>query len=211
MPAPYVPDSNEDEAFNINYIIRPTTSISINSNNHEVASAKAWLEQFEGQDLAYLFNYWKESHTYTHGLLGQYNKEYQQIQEWKKERAKYLKKIKELSNAFFKKYEPYLKEGTWSDSNYLTDNAYYNGALDVAAQGAIPKVEYTISVVDLAPIEGDEYLVDLADTTYVEDIGLLGANSKTGLPNHLKVLISELSEELDNPSKNSIKVQNFTT
>lgn len=209
MPAPYIPDSNEP--FKINYIIRPTTSTSTDSNNYEVASAKAWLEQFEGQDLAYLFNYWKESHTYTHGLLGQYNKEYQQIQEWKKERAKYLKKIKELSNAFFKKYEPYLKEGTWSDSNYLTDNAYYNGALDVAAQGAIPKVEYTISVVDLAPIEGDEYLVDLADTTYVEDIGLLGANLKTGLPNHLKVLISELSEELDNPSKNSIKVQNFTT
>jgi hypothetical protein len=39
----------------------------------------------------------------------------------------------ELTLKFFRKYEPYLKEGTWSDTNYLTDNAYYHGALDVSA------------------------------------------------------------------------------
>ena len=62
------------------------------------------------------------------GILGQFNKEFLQIQAWKKERASYLKQINKISSEFYKKYEPYLKEGTWSDSNYLTDNAYYHGS-----------------------------------------------------------------------------------
>ena len=179
--------------------------------NTNLSSAREWLNQFSDTSLETLFKYWKERHSYTYGLMGQYNKEFKQIETWKKERAKYLEEIKSISLAFFRKYEPYLKEGTWSDTNYITDNAYYHGALDVAAQGAIPKVQYTISVIDLSPIEGDDYSFDLADSTYVEDISLWGNNKYTGLPNHLKVLISEISEDLDNPTKNSIKVQDFTT
>lgn len=157
---------------------------------------------------------WVDEHIYTHGILGQYNKEYLQLQSWKKERASYLKLINQISSAFYKKYEPYLKEGTWSDSNYLSDNAYYFGALDVAAQGAIPKVAYNISVIDIAqqnPEYEFVYDFDIADTTYVEDIGMFGINKKTGLPNKLKVLIGEVSECLDDASKNNAKVQNYTT
>lgn len=179
--------------------------------NTNLSSARQWLNQFSDTSLETLFKYWKERHNYTYGLMGQYNKEFKQIETWKKERAKYLGEIKNISLAFFRKYEPYLKEGTWSDTNYITDNAYYHGALDVAAQGAIPKVQYTISVIDLSPKEGEEYSFDLADSTYVEDVSLLGTNKYTGLPNHLKVLISEISEDLDNPTKNSIKVQDFTS
>ena len=157
---------------------------------------------------------WVDKHIYNAGILGQFNKEYLQIQQWKKERASYLKLINQISSAFYKKYEPYLKEGTWSDSNYLTDNAYYFGALDVAAQGAIPKVSYNISVIDISQ-QNEEYEsiynFDLADSTYVEDIGMFGINKKTGFPNKLKVLISEVSENPDDQSKNGIKVQNFTT
>lgn len=159
--------------------------------------------------------YWLDQHLYTnYGILGQYNREYQQIQQWKLERASYLKLINQISNAFYLKYEPYLKEGTWSDSNYLTDNAYYFGALDVAAEGAIPKVSYNINVIDISTQgEGyDEiYDFDLCDTTYVEDIGMFGINKKTGMPNRLKTLISEISEYPDDESKNNFKVQNFTT
>ena len=153
-----------------------------------------------------------KKHTYEWGILGQYNKQYLQIQEWKKQQGLYLKEINKLSLRFFKKYEPYLKEGTWSDSNYLTDNAYYFGAKEVAAEGAIPKVEYSITVVDLYSLpEYEDYKFDIADTTYIEDIGMFGVNQKTGLPNRLKVLISEISYDLDQPKNNSIKVQNFTT
>ncbi len=166
------------------------------------------------KDLEESRKYWIDLHSYTAGILGQFNREYLQIQQWKRERASYLKLINQISTAFYKKYEPYLKEGTWSDSNYLSDNAYYFGALDVAADGAIPKVSYSISVIDLAPL-GEEYEdiydFDLADTTYVEDIGMFGINKHTGFPNRLKVLISAVQEGLDDPSKDTISVQNFTT
>ena len=157
---------------------------------------------------------WYEEHLYHNGILGQYNKEYQQIQQWKKERASYLKLINQISDTFYLKYEPYLKEGTWSDSNYLTDNAYYFGALDVAAEGAIPKVSYNISVVDISGQNKNYeeiYDFDLCDTTYVEDVGMFGINKITGLPNRLKTIISEVNEYPDDESKNNIKVQNFTT
>ena len=157
--------------------------------------------------------YWLDQHKYTKGILGQFNSEYLQIQQWKRERASYLKLINQISSAFYKKYEPYLKEGTWSDSNYLTDNAYYFGALDVAADGAIPKVTYNISVIQLPESEDIDgvYDLDLSDVTYVEDVGMFGYNKHTGLPNRLKVLVSAISEGLDNPTKDSIQVQNYTT
>ena len=169
----------------------------------------SFIADFEGTR-----KYWIDQHIYSKGILGQYNREYLQIQQWKRERASYLKLINQISTAFFKKYEPYLKEGTWSDSNYLTDNAYYFGALDVAADGSIPKVTYNISVIDIAPTseEYEEiYDFDLADVTYVEDIGMFGIDKHTGFPNKLKVLISGVSEGLDNPDKDTITVQNFTT
>lgn len=170
-----------------------------------------WFNQIA--DFKGIQTVWVDEHIYDKGILGQYNKEYNQIQMWKKERASYLKTINEISERFFKKYEPYLKEGTWSDSNYISDNAYYFGALDVAAQGAIPKVSYTISVVDLSSLSeySDDYIFNIADTSYVEDIGMFGINKRTGLPNRLKILISEITYDLDQPMKNSIKVQNFTT
>ena len=145
-----------------------------------------------------------------YGLMGQYAEEYLQIQKWKKERAKYLEDINRISLAFYKKYEPYLKEGTWSDSNYLSDNSYYFGAKEVAKQGAIPKLTYNISVIDLSILDSD-YKIDVADTTYIEDIETFGINEKTGLPNRLKVIISGITYNLDVPSENSIEVQNYTT
>ena len=151
-----------------------------------------------------------ENHLVQSGMLGQYNEQYKQIQIWKKQRAAYLEKINDISSEFFKYYEPYLKEGTWTDSNYLTDNAYYHDAVQVAAEGAIPKVQYDIKVVPLGILDED-YEVGIADTTYVEDIGMFGINKKTGLPNRLKVIISEISESLDKPNEDSISVQNFTT
>lgn len=156
---------------------------------------------------------WVDLHLYTTGILGQYNKEYNQIQAWKKERASYLKLINRISSAFYRKYEPYLKEGTWSDSNFLTDNSYYFGALNVAAEGCRPKVSYNFSVIDLGVYEKykDVYNLEIANTTFVEDASMFGYNQKTGLPNRIKVLISEIAYNLDDMSKVDLKVQNYTT
>lgn len=182
-------------------------------NNEIVIDLLKWFEeQTEDKSFDDIIKEYRDEHKWDTGLLGQYNKEYLQIQNWKKERAKYLKLANNLTSSFFKKYEPYLKEGTWSDTNYLTDNAYYYGALDVSAQGAIPKIEYSISVLDLSPFEEySDYELDNGDITYIEDISILGYNKNTGFPNRLKVMVSEIDENLDVPTNNSIKVQNFTT
>lgn len=168
-----------------------------------------WISKY---DIKTIREEWLGKHKYKNGILGQYNKEYLQIQAWKKERASYLKQINKISSMFFKKYEPFLKEGTWSDSNYISDNAYYHGALEVAAEGAIPNVEYSFKVIDISALpEYRDYEFKIADTSFIEDEELFGFDVKSGLPNRIKVLISEISEELDSLSKNSITVQNFTT
>lgn len=145
-----------------------------------------------------------------YGMMGQYTAEYLQIQEWKKERAKYLAKINEISLSFYQKYEPYLKEGVWSDSNYLTDNAYYFGAKEVAKESSLPKINYNISVIDLSVLDED-YNFKIADTTYIEDVDIFGINTKTGLPNRLKVIISGITYDLDIPTQNSIEIQNYSS
>lgn len=145
-----------------------------------------------------------------YGLMGQYTEEYLQIQKWKKQRARYLEDINKISLAFYKKYEPFLKEGTWSDNNYLSDNSYYFGAKEVAKQGAIPKLTYNITVIDLDTLDKD-YSFDIADSSYIEDIETFGINEKTGLPNRLKVLISGITYDLDIPTQNSLQIQNYTT
>lgn len=194
-------DPVDGSHYNIDDIDNPT----VQQDNFALFFDKTSLTKFKDSDIYKL-------HQYPYGMLGQYNREYQQIQEWKKEQAKYLRQINLISDKFQKKYEAYLKEGTWSDSNYISDNAYYFGAKEVAAEGAIPKVEYNISVVDIYAIPGyEDYKFSMADTTYVEDLGMFGINQKTGLPNRLKVLVSGISYDLDVPSNNQIKVQNFTT
>jgi len=55
------------------------------------------------------------------------------------------------------------------------------------------------------------YNFEVADVTFVEDEEILGINKHTGLPNRLKVLISVTSENIDDPAKNTITVQNYTT
>ena len=172
-----------------------------------------WYDIFKN----YTVEQFKESpcvkdHKYICGMLGQYNQEYLQLSEWKKIQAQYLDQINKINLSFYRKYEPFLKEGTWSDSNYLTDSAYYFGALDVSAQGAIPKVEYTINVGDISALpKYQDYKFNIADITYVEDSDFFGINPKTGMANKLKVLISEISYDLDIPKNNQIKIQNFTT
>lgn len=147
------------------------------------------------------------------GTLGQYRGLYNQVKYWKTTRAKYLNKINDITDQFYKLYEPYIKEGTWTDSDYLTDNEYYWAGVSVLDDSCKPQISYSITVSDISPLPEykDDYTFELADTTYVEDIDFFGINEKTGLPNKQKVLISAIDYDLDTPSQNSITVQNYTT
>lgn len=182
------------------------------NDEQQYSNSEEWFDYYI-IDYEKMKETWVDQHIYTKGLLGQYNKEYNQISLWKKERASYLKMINKISENFYKKYEPYLKEGTWQDSNYLSDNAYYYGALQTAAQGAIPKVSYNISVIGLDIFDEYKDIYDfyLGDITWIEDVGMFGINQKTGLPNRIKVLVSEISYNLEEPQKDTIKIQNYTT
>lgn len=135
---------------------------------------------------------------------------YEQVKIWKLKRSEWLNKINDISDKFYKKYEPYIKEGTWTDSDYLTDNEYYWAAVSVLADSCKPQLTYNISVIDLSSLDED-YTFELADTTFIEDIDFFGINEKTGLPNRQKVLISAINYNLDNPQQNSIEVQNYTS
>ena len=114
---------------------------------------------------------------------------------------------------FYKKYEPYIKEGTFTDSNYLDDNEYYWAGVQVLDDSCEPQISYSISVVDLEalPEYSDDYSFDLADTTFIEDIDFFGINKKTGLPNREKVIVSGIEYDLDIPTNNTINVQNYTS
>ena len=189
---------------------------------------RIYFEGFDQDDIKYckelssyipLYETWlyfKENildkHLYfTCGLIGQYQSLYDQVKLWRKTKAKYLNKINDLVSVFYKKYEPFIKEGTYSDDNYLTDNEYYWAAVSVLNDSCKPDVSYQINVIDLAPIYGDDYNFELADTTFIEDIDFFGVNETTGLPNRQKVLISAIDYDLDNPSQNNITIQNYTT
>lgn len=148
------------------------------------------------------------------GTIGQQTQIEIQIKDLKMQNNKVLKEIAKLSKKFNKKYENYLKEGTWTDQNYLTDNEYYWGGVSVLEDSSKPQIDYNINVINLlkADIKNNElYDIDLGDTTFVEDIDFFGVNNITGLPNKEKVLISEIDFDLDASQSDSIKVQNYTT
>ena len=67
-----------------------------------------------------------------------------------------------------------------------------------------PQVAYTINVVELSKLPGyKEFVYGLGDRTYVVDPEFFGERYKE------QVVITEIVEDLDDPSKNQIKVQNF--
>ena len=148
------------------------------------------------------------------GTVGQEQGIQAQIDQLTKISQSYLKQGKKLTTAFNKKYEPFIKEGTWSDSNYLTDNEYYWGGVSVLSDSSKPQINYNISVIDItnADIENREnYEIDLGDITYVEDEDFFGINKQTGFANREKVLISEIDYSLDQPQGDRVNVQNYTT
>lgn len=119
---------------------------------------------------------------------------------------------KNTIDIFEKKYSIYLKEGTWSGGDaYLSDTEYYNDAVLVSNDSAIPKVTYSFDVVDLSVIPGNEYLKpEVGDMTFVIDEDLFGRDS-TGKLIPEEVYISEILEVWDNPSQNKLTVSSYKT
>lgn len=125
-----------------------------------------------------------------------------------------LEDKEELDYKFYQKYAKYIQEGSWISEDYMDDNLYYLDAESVLYNSAFPEVSYTIDVLELSQLEGYEnYKFSIGDKTYIEDVEFFGYKSIDGVktPYQEEVILSEITYNLDDPSSNTIKVQNYKT
>jgi hypothetical protein len=117
----------------------------------------------------------------------------------------------DLITKFENKYIQYLKEGYWSGSDYSDNDTYYLDARCAGNDSATPKIEYTLSVIDLSSIPYyKDYKVKIGDETFITDGEMFGYDGN-GIPNRERVIISELDEQLDQNSNNKITVKNYSS
>lgn len=121
------------------------------------------------------------------------------------ERDKYLAHKKALNKLFFEKYARFIQEGTWISEEYVDDDKYYIDAQSVLYNSCYPQVAYTINVLALSALPGYElFEFGLGDKTHAEDPEFFELEG-----GRVEVIISEKSENLDDPTKDVIRVQNF--
>ena len=114
-----------------------------------------------------------------------------------------------LNNLFFTRYSRFIQEGSWIDEEYYDDEKYYNDALSVMHNSCYPQVAYTINTFEVSQLPGYEmFNFNVGEKTWAEDGEFFGFNAD-GSPKKEEVIITEKSENLDDPSKNTNKVQNF--
>ena len=110
----------------------------------------------------------------------------------------------ELNKLFFSVYSRYIQEGTWVEESYVDDNKYYADALSTMYNSCYPKASYTINVLNISKLPGYEGLsYELGDKTFIEDKDFFGDDSR------VEIVVTEVSENLDDPSQDKIKVQTF--
>ena len=126
------------------------------------------------------------------------------INELETKQKDYLSWKQKLNQLFFKKYCRFIQEGTWINEECVDDEKYYTDAQSVLYNSCYPQVAYTINVLELSQLPGYElFKFEVGDKTWAIDDEFFGDGHRE------EVIITELSEQLDDPSKNKIKVQNF--
>lgn len=115
---------------------------------------------------------------------------------------------------FENKYSNFILEGNWSSTDYIDDELYYLDALNLSRVSAFPKITYDINVVDIGGLEEySEYTFNAGDKTFIEDTEFFGWIEVDGMltPVQEEVIVAEVEWHLDDPSNNSITVQNYKT
>lgn len=117
----------------------------------------------------------------------------------------------QLIQEFERKYSQYIKEGVWSDSSYVEPDAYYLDAQKVLDTSSMPKATWSISVIDGSVVpELEDFTFEVGDKTFIVDNDFFGI-SKDDEKYVFDVLVSQISEGLDDPTKNKIEVRNYLT
>ena len=147
---------------------------------------------------------YKQDGLFIKGLKVQISEKEQEIKNKQEEVKTFTEYKKELNKLFYFRYSRFIQEGTWIDEKYIDDNKYYADAQSVMYNSCYPQVAYTINVVALGALSGYEHFdFELGDKTYAVDPEFFGEDRQEA------VIINELSENLDDPSRDQIKVQNF--
>lgn len=139
----------------------------------------------------------KELNASINSLTTQFNTHEENIDRWKDQKTA-------LNNKFYQTYSRFIQEGTWIGEEYVDDETYYTDALSVLYNSCYPQVAYTINVLALSQLEGyEDFVFQVGEKTHVIDPDFFGEALKE------EVVITEMSNMLDNPNKDTIKVQNF--
>ena len=124
---------------------------------------------------------------------------------------------RKLNNDFYTKYSRFIQEGTWTGEYYTEPNAYYFDAQKVITRGAQPKVSYQLDIVDVSSLVDWEtewsyspYAFAPGDISSVIDPQYFGYE-ENHTPRREKVVVSSVTYNLDEPEKNSIEIQNYST
>ena len=122
-----------------------------------------------------------------------------------------MAKKNKLNSDFHKKYYKFIQEGTWTSNDYFDPDLYYQAANMVLYTSSFPQTSYTINVLELSQLEGYEpYTFKIADKTYIEDTEFFGYDYKNR-PYKEEIVVSEVKYNLDDPTQNTITVQNYKT
>jgi len=117
---------------------------------------------------------------------------------------------RQIYEDIYKKYFPFIQEGSWIDESYFDEDLYYVDAETTLYASAYPQVSYSLSVVDIGALEEFKaYQFQPGDITFVEDTEFFGWEDDDITPTHLKVYISEIKENLDDPTASTITIQNY--
>lgn len=125
-----------------------------------------------------------------------------------------LDNISIIEEIFNKKYAQFIQEGVWQDSQYIDESLYYLDGQAIASRSAKPEVAYTIFVLRLSILEDFKHKIfKVGDVARIEDREFFGTLliDYIETPIKEKVVISEITYFLDNPSQDIITIQNYRT
>lgn len=123
-----------------------------------------------------------------------------------------LERKENLTKDFYKRFSRFIQEGTWSSNNYLNADMYYLDAMQMSNVSGQPKVSYSIDVAEVSTLAGlENYRFEVGDKTWIEDEEFFGWNPTLKAPTREQVIVSEVEWHLDDPSNNTIRIQNYKT
>lgn len=120
---------------------------------------------------------------------------------------------------FEKRYTRFIIEGQWPGGDYIEADTFYLDATRAVASSAMPKVTYSMNVIDLSklcnPFDptdetwGQEFIYDVGDTTIVKDTELFPPVD--GKPIEQKAMVATLKSYIDVNKPDDIELRNFET